>query len=417
MRPLSVVPLLLALASPAWAQESELTLAGALARARERSPEAAVSRAESRAASAAARQAGALGNPSLTLGRERTSGPSGHNAQTVIQLEQRLDFTGVRSADATAARARMAGSEALAVQAGHRLDARVVRVFAHLVGARRRVSLADRLEALTDSASTIVRRRFEAGDASGFDRRRLELEAARYAALAVAARFERDSVATELAALVGIDDPAGVRPVDALPRPAAVPPVDTLLSWAERRPDLLASRHAVVAAEADVAGRSREWIPAPVVSAGYKTEEAAGQRGSATGFVVGLSVPVPLWDRRGAARGNRLAIADRARADAERARRDAGVEVRRLAGGMGSLLEQRQLLGARLGSEADLALHAVAVAFAEGELPLAQWLDAVRAYHEARVALVQLDVEIAARWADLAAAVGGAVETLAGVER
>ncbi len=406
------VPLLLLLAQtpPGVAQPPALTLADALARARLSNAELVAARAEGRAAAAAARQAGTLPNPNLALGRERTSGAPGGTDQTTIQLEQALEFSGARSADRAAARARAASAEADVIRVGQRLDARVTRAFVRLVAARRRVGLAERLRALTDSASVIVGRRFDAGDASGLDRRRVELDATRYAAAALAARFEADSVAAELGALVGVDDPSRLQPVDSIPLPPVVPPLDSLLDRVDRRQDVQSRRHLVDAASADATARSRERLPVPVVSAGFKSESAAGSAGRANGFVAGLSLPLALWDRRGAALANRQAVVDLARADAERVRRDAEIEVRRLAEGVRSLLAQRALFGARLGAEADAALQAVAVAFAEGELPVVQWLDAVRSYHEARSMLVHLEAEIATRWADLAAAVGGSLD-------
>ncbi len=385
--------------------QERLTLSRALELARATSPELTSARAEALAAGASARQTGAWPNPSLVFGRERTSGPEGVNGQVTIHLEQRLEVTGVRSADRSAALARARGAEADRSRAGQLLDARVTRSFVHLVSARRRAALSDRLRQLTDSAAAIVTRRFEAGDASGFDRRRLELEAARYGAAVIAARFEADSAATGLAALIGRPG-FEVEVVDTLPPPGPVASIDSLLRRLPNRSDLQASELMVAAATAEATARSREWIPTPTVSAGYKSEESAGRPGRFTGFVAGLAFPLPLWDRRSEATASRLALADRARADRDRLHRDAATEVRRLASGLRALIEQRRIFGRRLGPDADLALRSIAVAFAEGELPVAQWLDAVRAYYEAQAALLDLDAAIAERQADLAAATG-----------
>lgn len=273
------------------------------------------------------------------------------------------------------------------------------------MSARRRAALSDRLRQLTDSAAAIVSRQFEAGDASGFDRRRLELEAARYTAAMIAARFEADSAATDLAALIG-QPGSELEVVDILPPEGPIASIDSLLSGLPTRADLQASELTVTAAAAEATARSRDWIPTPTMSAGYKREESAGRPGRFTGFVAGLAFPLPLWDRRSEATASRLALADRARADRDRLHRDAATEVRRLASGLRALIEQRRVLGSRLGPDADVALRAIAVAFAEGELPVAQWLDAVHAYYEAQAALVDLDAAIAGRHADLAAATG-----------
>ena len=285
------------------AQEPRLTLSRTLALARAASPELASARAGARAATALARQTGALPNPNLVFGRERTTGPDGVNGQVTIHLEQRLDFTGVRAADVTAARARAAAAVAEVARAEQLLDARVIKSYADLVSARRRTALAERLRQLTDSAAAITTRRAEAGDASGLDRRQLELEAARYSAAVIGARFGADSAAAGLGALLGNagNEPERLEVVDTLPLVGDVGSIDSLVSGLDQRPDLRATDFGASAAEADATARSREWIPTPTVSAGYKNEIAAGRPGRFTGFVAGLALPVPLWDRRSAA--------------------------------------------------------------------------------------------------------------------
>ena len=392
------------LQGPLMAQE-RLTLSRAIELARAANPELASARAGARAAAAWSRQAGSWPNPNLVFGRERTSGPDGVNGQVTVHLEQRLEVTGVRTADRSAASARALAADAELSRTGQLLDARVTKSFVHVVSARRRVALSDRLRRLADSAAAIVARRAEAGDASGFDRRRLELEAARYTAASIAAQFDANSAATGLAALIG--QPAiELDVVDTLPPLGPMASVDSVLRGLPGRPDLQAAELAVTAAAAEATARSREWIPAPTLSAGYKAEENAGRPARFTGFVAGLALPLPLWDRRSEATAGRLALADRARADRDRLHRDAATEVRRLAQGLAALVEQRGVFGSRLGPEADLALRSIAVAFGEGELPVAQWLDAVRAYYEAQGALLDLDAAIAGRQADLAAAAG-----------
>ncbi len=402
---IAIVLLMLPGLQGALTAQERLTLTRTLELAGATSPELASARAGARAAGAWARQTGAFPNPNLVFGRERASGPDGVNGQVTIHLEQRLELTGVRTAERSAASARARAADADLSRTAQLLNARVTKSFVHLVSARRRAALSDRLRQLTDSAATIVSRQFEVGDASGFDRRRLELEAARYTAAMIAARFEADSAATDLAALIGRPG-SELEVVDILPPEGPIASIDSLLSGLPTRADLQASELTVTAAAAEATARSRDWIPTPTMSAGYKREESAGRPGRFTGFVAGLAFPLPLWDRRSEATASRLALADRARADRDRLHRDAATEVRRLASGLRALIEQRRVLGSRLGPDADVALRAIAVAFAEGELPVAQWLDAVRAYYEAQAALVDLDAAIAGRHADLAAATG-----------
>jgi outer membrane protein TolC len=54
---------------------------------------------------------------------------------------------------------------------------------------------------------------------------------------------------------------------------------------------------------------------------------------------------------------------------------------------------QQAALRAQLGPEAEAALQAAEVAFAEGEITLLEWLDAVRAYQEAEAAFADVLAE------------------------
>ncbi|MGE3614362.1 MAG: TolC family protein [Gemmatimonadales bacterium] len=407
--------LLLLAATPAAAQAPPLTLREARERARATSPELAAAQASARAARLDARQAGAPPNPVLAIGRERTRGAGGVNAQTTLQLEQRLDFAG-RPAAAAAAAARAGAAEARVARTADLLDARVSRLYARLAAAGRRVVLADRLRALADSAATRTARRVDAGDAAGYDRRRLDLEAARLAGVAIQERFEADSLTGELAALIG-GTPSELRLADTAFTPGELPVLDSLLVWMATRPDLRAAGHLVEAARSEAAARSRSRIPVPTIAAGYKTERTAGSADRQDGFIAGLALPLPFWDRRSAATAAGSALVEAAEADLRAARRDAEVEVRRLHRALATALEQHRLFAGRLGPEADRALVAINAGFIEGEVTAAQWLDAVRAWRDAQATLLLLDAAIVDRQAELAAAAGITFERLGGTTR
>ena len=68
--------------------------------------------------------------------------------------------------------------------------------------------------------------------------------------------------------------------------------------------------------------------------------------------------------------------------------------------------EQRAALAPQLGAESRAALRAVQVAYAEGEVTLVEWLDAVRAYQEAESTFANLQAEVLIRRAALERAVG-----------
>jgi outer membrane protein, heavy metal efflux system len=167
--------------------------------------------------------------------------------------------------------------------------------------------------------------RLAGGDVSGYQHRRLLLEAARYSALRSEALVVRDSALRGLAMLTGLiargeaSDPLLL--TDTItPGPVSLSP-DSLLALARRtRPDLLAAQLEADAAVAGVDVAAAERVPIPVLSGGYKGERLATGE-SLDGFVAGVSVPLPLWDRRGGAV---------AAAEGEAGRRSAEVTAARL---------------------------------------------------------------------------------------
>lgn len=388
------------------AQEA-ITLPEALARARAASPSIRAAASTAASAHEAERQAGAFPNPVLSADLERTSRNGLDNTVSIFRLAQPLDLWGTRGLQAEAASQRRAVAEAAVQAAEVALDTAVVGAWARAVAAGERVALLSRVVAAFDTAERVSRARLDADDVSGYSHRRLQLEAARYAADEAEARFESDRFRRLLAQLIGSTaDPAALRLPVRLAVHAWQPELADLRVGLAGRPDLRAAELMVGsrAAAADAVARSR--IPVPVLIGGYKTEQVPGETGSYTGFVAGIALPVPLWDRRGGARGEALAEAERASWDAQARRQvalrelDSAWEALRLADA------QAEALSSRLDADASPALEALQVAWREGDLSLLEWLDGIRAWHDAFAALAAVQAERLVRQAALAAASG-----------
>jgi len=76
------------------------------------------------------------------------------------------------------------------------------------------------------------------------------------------------------------------------------------------------------------------------------------------------------------------------------------------AGALAAAEAQVAALAPHVGEEARVAVRAVQVSYAEGEITLVEWLDAVRAYQDAESTFATLQAEVAVRRAALARAVG-----------
>jgi cobalt-zinc-cadmium efflux system outer membrane protein len=399
--------------TPAEPARPSLTLADALAMARRASPALTAARQLLAAAKARERQARAFPNPMLSYAREQTSGAGGTASQNILSLEQSIEIGGQRGARRRSAELLRAVAEARMEAGAAGVDFEVKRSYAAAVAAQRRAYLADDAARAFAKAREVSKARLVGGDVSGYEDRRLALESARYATLRLAALVARDSAARVLASLIGIDDsvPPAIPPrlVDTLTPGALVVSVDSVVARAlASDAGLRAARLESEAGLAEAHRANAERIPTPVLSGGFKTERLTTGE-TLNGFVLGVGLPVPLWNRSGGALDAARAEAARRSADAELLRRRISLEVRIAFEAHQALAEQLATLQARLGEDALKAHRSATVAYNEGEITLLEWLDGVRAYHEAESTYAELWSEYTARRAALERATGASL--------
>jgi cobalt-zinc-cadmium efflux system outer membrane protein len=401
----------LAFGAPLWrvaAQEPTLTLAAARTRAQQASPDVVAAREAVAVARGLERQAGAFANPVVSYGREATGDRSQSTSQDIVAADQQVVWPGIRSARRDAARARRTAAEARLAYVERQIAFEVARAFALTLAAERRARLADTVAAAFATAAAVSERRLREGDISGFAARRIRLEAARYSALRADAVLQQRTSIIALAALLG--DSIGANRVTPLAEPPAIIPVslssDSLVALAlNTRRDLDAAALDVEAARAEARRASSERMPPMSLTVGTKREEALGGA-SASGFVAGIALPLPLWDRRAGAVDAANAETRRRAAELRAFRRRVRREVMEAADALRAAQEQLQALGPAVLSDAAAALRSAQTAYAEGEITLLEWLDTVRAYQETESTIANLRAEVLIRGAALERAVG-----------
>ena len=399
---------------------NRLSLEEARTLARAASPDLQAAQSAVDAARGRELQAGAFENPNLTYSTERTSGAGQSNSQQIAGLEQRLEIGGQRGARRSAATLRRRATEARLAGARAVVDFEVAHAYAQVIAADRRARLAREASAAFTEAGRVSARRLAAGDISGYADRRLRLEAARYAALQAEAALASRSARIALSSLISptADSICAVSFVLSDSIPSAIPQLDiaALSTMALRnRSDFLTASLEAEALSAELRLASRERIPSPVLSAGYKTEKSPGISESPNGFAAGLSFPIPLFDRRAGAIQAAEAENRRAVAETEMVRRRIAREVAEAYDALTAVEEQRALLAPQLGAPAAAALRSAQVAYSEGEIPLLEWLDAVRAYHEAESAYSNLLAEFLIRRATLERVVASPLTALSSI--
>lgn len=386
-----------------------LTLAEARELARRHSPELQAARQALVAAAGRTRQAGAWANPTLSYSFESASGDGQSDSQGILGLAQPIEIGGQRgarrlaaSSNATAAGHWLADTEA-------RIDFEVTRAYAVTAASERRAALARQAATAFTRAVQASMARLDAEDVSRYQHRRLALEAARYGAADLSARLARDSAMYVLGSLTGLSDSLDrVRTLvaDDLSVPAPFHgSADSLVRVAlAGNPELLAFQSELAARGAEVRLAAAERVPTPVLSGGYKRQEVNAYL--LEGFVAGVSVPLPLWDRKAGAVSAARADSARSMDDLEALRRQTRQTVVAAFESQRAIAAALELLAPQLGTNAETARHAAEAAYGEGEIGLLEWLDAVRAYEEAEATYASLWAEYITRRAALERAVG-----------
>jgi cobalt-zinc-cadmium efflux system outer membrane protein len=354
-------------------QQDSLTLDVALALARAHRGQVAVAAAVVAAARADRRTLLALPNPIASY--TYTGDPPRKHAT----IDQPLDWLLRRGSEGAAGRAGVGAARADST----RLLAEVARearsAFYAALGTSRRLALAEDEVALADSLAGIAARRRAAGEISELEQAQAALEAARARQLVSASREEYQLAVAELGRALGVaretlPAPAGALDQElsqAVPLP---PPVDAIPMVAAARADSTMTRALFHAAE---------WgrVPLPSVQAGVDWTDPA-RPGAGSTILLGLSLPLPLWQSGGAPAAAARARAEEAAAQLREVRADAA---RLLAQATTRVQETaRRALVARdsvlplATRQRELAL----LAYRAGETGIVPVLDALRAERE-----------------------------------
>lgn len=290
--------LLVLLASGAAAQ-TPLTEARYVEQVLSASLEARVAEAEAAVGRASAVGAGRWPNPTLEWQREKaTSGAGDGASQDIFNVSIPLVLSGRLGLESEAAARGAQAAEASLARARGKLRHEAVHTFAAALAAQeRRALLEESLSALRRLAEAIAARE-RAGEAAGYDRLRIEIETAAVEdELSGAVLAERQARAEALR-LLGPGATALPPLQGALAPERALPSASNLLAELEaRRADARALELEVRGAETSRRAAARGWIPDPTVNAGAQLINV-GQPGEGAGYVVGLAIPLPLFERR-----------------------------------------------------------------------------------------------------------------------
>lgn len=372
-----------------------LTLDSALAIARAHRGQVAVAAAMVSAARADWRVATALPNPTASYSY------TGDTPRQHATVDQPLDWLLQRGGESAAGRAGVVAALADSVRVLAAVDREATTAFYGVIAASRRLTLGEDQTAVADSLAALAARRLAAGEISPLEDAQAALEAARARQLLSA---DREAYAVSVAALgralgVFADSlPPASGALDAGIADTMMPAVSI-----DEIPLVASALAQSEAATARYRAARLARIPFPSLQAGAEWDND----GSGTTVVLGLSLPIPLWQSGGA----QSALAGARAQEAEAGLREVRGEAERLVAETSTRVRETARR-ARLSRDSILPLaqrqrELALLAFQAGETGMVPVLEALRAEREVARELVSDLLAYQSARADWIALVGG----------
>lgn len=324
-----------------------------------------------------------LPNPVISYDREEVFAGGDSFPENYLTLSVPVDVSGRRSLRIEAAETGVAAARATAERDRGLLLLDALDLYYDAAYLRRRRDALAQQRAALARVVDVVRKRVREGESSELDLQRLEMDlTAHDDALADAAIALRSS-RLALAQLVG--DPAVLlEAADHLDPPASMEAVDELVRFAiESRGDARAAQLRTEQAAKDLAAARRWWIPSFVLSGGYKESDLGEGTGTGRGYVAGIAMEVPLFDRGQAAQARAAAAKVEAESEARFLARRVSAEVRRARDALEMRVAQALEYQEKQVAQVPDMLRRTEALYREGEQPVLALVDAYRTAREA----------------------------------
>lgn len=341
-------------------------------------------------------EAQTLPNPHFELEREQVTGAPAGVIERTARFAQRFDFSGRRGLRIEAARTRVEVARADGEARRKEL----------IYDVRRRFHETLALQATHDALTRWSHRLAEAeqrsatlqkgGEVAGYDRRRIARERLTAEARLQALQADRARAGESLATLMGNTLGPAIA-LEGMLLPDDPRPLADLLAMLSDRPELRSVALRAESFRREEQAAQRAWIPDVTLGAGIRHIDAGVRTDS--GFLLSVSVPLPLFDRGEGPRRRAAAQVELTVAQLALARERAEGDVR------GLWMQSRQLNEAarRFGTEAlDASRRLVQIAEAAyrgGETTILDLLDTYRGMAEGATRAIEL--ALAARLARL----------------
>ncbi len=363
--------------------EADPVLASLVREAIEHNPECARSRAELAAERERIPQAGALADPTLTLGIQndgfkRIEIGNMETSFWQVMVTQPLPWPGKRGLREEVARSAASAAEATVNRLELTITAEVERGYVDLLLVRGQLELLAKLEALWREAEAIARARYEVGAVTQSDLVRAQLERTRLVQQRLALEASERSRLQALNRLRArpLEEPiATPRRIGEVAAPP-LPSVEEAFSDAEARsPDLAQAHRSVRMAERRVDLARRERFPDFTVSAAVMPRGGLEPMWSAS---VGISVPIWAGRKQSRAVAESASLQDAEAQGEESVRQILRLRTQERLTALDALLKTIRLYREGLLVQSDTAVRSTVAQYKVGKVPFAAVLEVMR---------------------------------------
>ena len=348
-------------------------------------------------------------NPEVEYGREQTFAGPGDNVENTWALSQRFPLSGRLQLMGEAARLRAESVEFETDTRRREMATEVRRAFFDVLEEQQRLGIYGRAIDELEATQQLMERRVEAGESSTYElerlrRKRADLRAEEAASEARLARYR--SVLSGWLSIDGDESEEAVIRASGQLLPDEPPSDSRLRDLVADQPDIRAIERELEALSYQQRAASRWWIPDLMLRGGLQTEIGGGDR--SYGYVAGIGLSIPLWDRR---QGERQSVAaDRIEMTHQRE----FTERRWVADVIGSAREIRRLqrayenYGVDGVERAENILDTATRSYRNGEATILELVDAHRGLVDAELRRLELAAECRASDLDLRKRIGDA---------
>ncbi|WP_049006588.1 TolC family protein, partial [Burkholderia cenocepacia] len=380
---------------------SSLTLADALAVAARNNPALRGARADVDASAGALMQAGARPNPEVSFLQE---GFSRAERTSTALINQTIELGGKRRARLDVASYGRESASASLDEQGAVVRADVIAAFYGLLAAQRQLQVTEESAAIAARSADLAARRAQAGKVSPVEATKAQVAAAGVQIEVVTARGRVDVAREKLNAVMGEarNDPLAVLgDLEAVP---SVEPLSALTARLDDAPLARIARAEMLRSNAAVSLERARRIPDVTVSAGVKRVTTGGVPDNQA--VVGVSIPIPLFNTNKGALLEATHKAERANADLDRERTRLRLELTQAYANFEAAEQEAQRLKSDILPAARVALDAMSRGYELGKFSFLDVLDAQRTLFQGQSQYVRALAGAHAARADIGRLVG-----------